>query len=202
MKSACVDHGFEVLNERLEGKLWNVTIGETDAALHLFRLALFCEDRVAEMLAALSHAAGIAGAAVKELWPIWPSRVRREPLWFGAQRWPLGSMPGGFVPDNERWAHEESVPEFEIVSCADEHLVEVTMVFAVEVASGEATFPTRADLDAFAAEYCDPAAAEYLQAELNQTVEAGAIPPSPDEWSAGERWIACTIGSFMSAAMA
>ena len=61
--------------------------GETDAALHLFRLALFCEDRVAEMLAALSHAAGIAGAAVKELWPIWPSRVRREPLWFGAQRW-------------------------------------------------------------------------------------------------------------------
>ncbi|HYJ98129.1 MAG TPA: SUMF1/EgtB/PvdO family nonheme iron enzyme [Burkholderiaceae bacterium] len=87
---------------------------ETDEGLHLYRLALVCEDRVVEMLAALAHAAGVGGAALKELWPIWPSRVRREPLWFGAQRWPLGSAPGGFVPDNERWAHEESVPEFEI----------------------------------------------------------------------------------------
>jgi hypothetical protein len=106
----------------------------------------------------------------------------------GAQPWPYDT--GSCVT----WDQEESVPEFQIVSCDDEHLVEVTMVFAVEVASGEATFPTRDDLDAFAQEYCDPAAAEYLQAELNQTVEAGAIPPSPDEWSAGERWIACTIG--------
>src|SRR5687767_52999 len=87
---------------------------ETDAGLHLFRLALYCEDRVAEMLAALAQAAGIGGEAIKALWPIWPSRVRREPLWFGAQTWALGSAPGGFVPDNERWAHDEPVPEFEI----------------------------------------------------------------------------------------
>jgi hypothetical protein len=33
VKSACVNHGFEVLNERLEGKLWDVTIGKTSAAL-------------------------------------------------------------------------------------------------------------------------------------------------------------------------
>jgi iron(II)-dependent oxidoreductase len=87
---------------------------ETDAGLHLFRLALHCEDRVAEMLAALAQAAGIGGEAIQSLWPIWPSRVRREPLWFGAQTWALGSAPGGFVPDNERWAHDEPVPEFEI----------------------------------------------------------------------------------------
>jgi iron(II)-dependent oxidoreductase len=87
---------------------------ETDAGLHLYRLALHCEDRVAEMLAALAQAAGLGGAALKELWPIWPSRVRREALWFGAQTWVLGSAPGGFVPDSERWAHDEPVPEFEI----------------------------------------------------------------------------------------
>lgn len=87
---------------------------ETDAGLHLFRLALSCEDRVAELLAVLAQAADAGGAAIKELWPLWPSRVRREPLWFGAQTWPLGSAAGGFVPDNERWAHDEPVPEFEI----------------------------------------------------------------------------------------
>ncbi len=31
-----------------------------------------------------------------------------------ATRWPLGSTPGGFVFDNEEWAHEVAVPEFEI----------------------------------------------------------------------------------------
>ena len=33
VESALVNHRFEVLNERLEGKRWDVTIGETDAAL-------------------------------------------------------------------------------------------------------------------------------------------------------------------------
>jgi Septum formation len=92
------------------------------------------------------------------------------------------------------WDQDAPIPEFEIVSCEDEHLVEVTTVFAVEVASGEAIFPTRADLAAFSDEYCDPAAVQYLAGDLPSAVEAGAIPPSPDEWSAGERWIACTIG--------
>jgi len=40
--------------------------------------------------------------------------VRREPLWLPAQRVSLGTPPGGFVPDNERWSHDEPVPEFEI----------------------------------------------------------------------------------------
>jgi hypothetical protein len=33
VKSACVNHRFEVLNERFEGKRWDVPIGEADAAL-------------------------------------------------------------------------------------------------------------------------------------------------------------------------
>jgi len=111
---------------------------ENDAALQLFRLVLACEDSAAETLAAMAQAAGLgAPAAAKArpqtpatsappsagiepsgkaqgLWPIWPSRVRRDPLWFGAQHISLGSPRGGFVPDNERWAHDEPVPEFEI----------------------------------------------------------------------------------------
>jgi len=35
-------------------------------------------------------------------------------LWFGAQRFMLGSARGGFVPANERWAHEVPVLEFQI----------------------------------------------------------------------------------------
>jgi formylglycine-generating enzyme required for sulfatase activity len=31
-----------------------------------------------------------------------------------ARRWMLGSAPGGLVPENERWAHELAIPEFEI----------------------------------------------------------------------------------------
>ena len=49
--------------------------------------------------------------------PLLPERVRRPvraPLWFAAQRWALGSVPGGYVPPAERWAHDEPVPEFEI----------------------------------------------------------------------------------------
>ena len=62
----------------------------------------------------MAQAAGLGGPRTEDLWPIWPSRVRREPLWFGAQRVSLGTPRGGFVPDNERWAHDEPVPEFEI----------------------------------------------------------------------------------------
>lgn len=87
---------------------------ETDAGLHLFRLTLAHEDSVAEVLGGLAQAASVGAAATKELWPIWPSRVRRDALWFGAQRFGLGSPRGGFVPDNEMWQHDEDVPEFEI----------------------------------------------------------------------------------------
>ena len=85
---------------------------EDDAGLQLFRLALANEDAAAETLAVMAQAAAVGGPATKAraptaaapaaspggtesagtaaltqgLWPIWPSRVRREPLWFGAQR--------------------------------------------------------------------------------------------------------------------
>jgi iron(II)-dependent oxidoreductase len=110
---------------------------EDDPGLQLFRLVLAHEDAAAEMLAVMAQAAGLGAPAVQAhpqaaasaparsestgdagltqgLWPIWPSRVRRDPLWFGAQRVSLGTPRGGFVPDNERWAHDEPVPEFEI----------------------------------------------------------------------------------------
>src|SRR5262245_15716390 len=78
---------------------------EDDSGLQMFRLALAREDAAAEVLAAMAQSAGLGGAALKELWPLWPSRVRRDALWFGAQHVSLGTPPGGLVPDNERWAH-------------------------------------------------------------------------------------------------
>ena len=74
-----------------------------DAGLHFYRLALLHEDRLGEALAQQL----LVGAP--------PSRAERDALWLPAQRWMLGSpQAGGLVPHNERWAHEVSVPEFEI----------------------------------------------------------------------------------------
>ena len=84
---------------------------EGDDALHWFRAALFEEDALVLRFAALAQRQRVAVA------PLLPERVRRPvraPLWFAAQRWALGSVPGGYVPPAERWAHDEPVPEFEI----------------------------------------------------------------------------------------
>lgn len=85
---------------------------ETDEALFVFRLALQHEDRLCEALAVCAQTLQLdlpeAPAAAR------PARVECEPVYFGAQRVALGSVPGGFVPFNERWAGEEAVPEFEI----------------------------------------------------------------------------------------
>ena len=75
---------------------------ESDTALHFYRLSLLHEDRLCEALAERL----LLGAP--------PARSEREPLWHPAQRWMLGSVPGGLVPQGERWAHEVAVPEFEI----------------------------------------------------------------------------------------
>jgi formylglycine-generating enzyme required for sulfatase activity len=75
---------------------------EDDASLHHCRNSLLHEDRLGEALAEARR----AGAP--------PARADRETLWLPAQRCQLGSPPGGLVPHNERWAHEEAVPEFEI----------------------------------------------------------------------------------------
>jgi formylglycine-generating enzyme required for sulfatase activity len=75
---------------------------DDDPALHYYRNSLLHEDRLAEAMAERLH----AGAP--------PARADRDALWLPAQRWQLGSPPGGLVPHNERWAHEVTVPEFEI----------------------------------------------------------------------------------------
>lgn len=79
---------------------------ETDEALHFFRMALMHEDRLVERWSLERMDVLDLGAP--------PARARREPLAMPAQRWMLGSMPGGLVPHAERWAHEVAVPEFEI----------------------------------------------------------------------------------------
>ncbi len=73
-----------------------------DALLHVYRNSLLHEDRLTEALAENLR----QGSA--------PARTERDALWQPAQRWRLGSERGGFVPHNERWAHEVAVPEFEI----------------------------------------------------------------------------------------
>ena len=83
-----------------------------DDLLHWFRAALFEEDALVLRFAARAQALGTQ--AVSALLPERVQRVSRPPLVFPAQRWTLGSAPGGYVPAPERWAHDEPVPEFEI----------------------------------------------------------------------------------------
>lgn len=87
---------------------------ETDEALYFFRLALFHEDLRAERLAEVAQSLGLAVRGPAGLVGDIVSTAPRPPLLFPATRWPLGSPPGGFVFDNEKWAHEVAVPEFEI----------------------------------------------------------------------------------------
>ena len=87
---------------------------ESDEALFVYRLVLRREDQLGEALAAAAQALQLPVDAAHSPWPPRPARAAREPLWFGAQRFMLGSPPGGFVPANERWAHEVPVLEFEI----------------------------------------------------------------------------------------
>ncbi|MES2999675.1 MAG: SUMF1/EgtB/PvdO family nonheme iron enzyme [Pseudomonadota bacterium] len=82
---------------------------DEDEALHFFRAALFHEDLRGEQLLTVAQALGV------------PVRLdvpggmqAREALLVPAGRWMLGSHPGGFVFDIEKWAHEVDVPEFEI----------------------------------------------------------------------------------------
>jgi gamma-glutamyl hercynylcysteine S-oxide synthase len=87
----------------------------SDDGLHFFRAALLHEDRLGEALAELAAAWQLpTRAASPPPWLPLPARPAREPLWWPAQRIAVGAMPGGLVPDNERWAHDVAVPEFEI----------------------------------------------------------------------------------------
>ncbi|WP_029718954.1 SUMF1/EgtB/PvdO family nonheme iron enzyme [Rubrivivax benzoatilyticus] len=86
-----------------------------DAGLHVFRCALRHEDRLGEALAERAAALQLhAGGEPPLPWREPPALAAREPLRLPAQRWMLGSRPGGAVPENERWAHEVALPAFEI----------------------------------------------------------------------------------------
>ena len=87
---------------------------EDDDALYFYRLSLLREDACAENFAVLAQALGVDTGLVVPA----ESRPGRPPLLFPATRWMLGSVPGGFVPDQEHWAHEVALPEFEIDSQA------------------------------------------------------------------------------------
>jgi iron(II)-dependent oxidoreductase len=95
---------LETTLELLEGA------GDDDDALYFYRLALLREDEAVERFAMLAQAHGLDTRLLVPL----PARAGREPLAFGATRWRLGSEPGGLVFDNEKWAHEVAVAEFEI----------------------------------------------------------------------------------------
>ena len=87
---------------------------DEDEALYLYRLALFHEDMHIEAFAHMSQTLGFDAG----LLPPMVTLVAREPLLFPATRWALGAEApterSGFVFDNEKWAHEVAVPEFEI----------------------------------------------------------------------------------------
>ncbi len=83
-----------------------------DDALFVYRAALRHEDMICEALAAAAQALQLNLPDAP--WGQRTARAQREPLWFAAQHFALGSVPGGLVPANERWAHEVAVPEFEI----------------------------------------------------------------------------------------
>ena len=87
---------------------------ETDEALHMFRLALWHEDRLAERLAVLAQWMGVDPGP--DLWMSQTPRraVELPPVWLPAGRVTLGTPRGGLVPPSERWAHEVRVPECEI----------------------------------------------------------------------------------------
>ena len=90
------------------------TADDTDDALYFFRLALFHEDMQGEAFAVMAQTLGVGLAGAKGLLPELASLPPHEPLLFPATRWPLGAQPGGFVFDNEKWAHNVQLPELEI----------------------------------------------------------------------------------------
>ena len=83
---------------------------ESDDALYFYRLALFHEDIHSEAFACALQTFGIDAG----LLPPPQGAAPRPPLVLPATRHTLGSAPGGFMFDNEKWAHDEAVPEFEI----------------------------------------------------------------------------------------
>lgn len=87
---------------------------ESDNALYFYRLALFHEDMHCEAAACASQALGFdAGLLARPA-----GSARRDAIVLPSTRHAFGSVAGGFVFDNEKWAHEVAVPEIEIDAAA------------------------------------------------------------------------------------
>jgi ergothioneine biosynthesis protein EgtB len=95
---------LETTLELLEGT------AEDDDALYFYRLALLREDELVERFAVHAQSAGIDTGLLAPS----PARPARASLLIPAARRTLGCEPGGFVFDNEKWAHAVVLPEFEI----------------------------------------------------------------------------------------
>ena len=103
---------MEVTLELLE------TAEQSDEALYFFRLALFREDLAGEWFAQMAQTLGLPLGDARGLMAELSSATPRGPLLFPATRFSVGATEGGFVFDNEKWAHDVSMPEFEIDSQA------------------------------------------------------------------------------------
>ena len=98
------------LLETLEGTLELLEKApQDDDGLYFFRAALFHEDLRGEQLVAMAQTLGLP---LKLSLPT--GSLPRDAICVQGGRWQLGSVPGGFVFDLEKWAHEVPVPEFEI----------------------------------------------------------------------------------------
>jgi iron(II)-dependent oxidoreductase len=97
---------LEVTLELLEG------CDDSDDALYFYRLALLHEDRQAEAFTQMAQSLALR-TPVEMVRPI-AGASTRSPLMFPAASWTLGMSAGGFVFDNEKWAHEVQLAEFEI----------------------------------------------------------------------------------------
>ncbi len=87
---------------------------DRDDALFVFRAALQQELRLHEDFAELAQAVGLSAAGTEGLRAPLPTRSPRDRVALPARRWTLGSVPGGFMPALEQWAHEVALPEGEI----------------------------------------------------------------------------------------
>lgn len=85
---------------------------DDDDALYFYRLALLREDACVERFAVLSQTLGFDAGLLAPM----VARPVRDPLLLPSTKRYVGSGAGGLVFDNERWAHEVALAEYEIDS--------------------------------------------------------------------------------------
>lgn len=92
------------------------------------------------------------------------------------------------------WPQVDGRVESEVVSCDDEHLIE--MIAKAEVdASADAPFPMEADWAEIVSQLCRPMVVDYLDGRFDPygRLVPGAVRPLEDLWSSGHRTIWCGV---------